>query len=357
MSKGLKPYLIREIEFVKPDRRLGTLASIRVLGTAPVDIHFHYPLKMGEVLTQLMLALARDEAEEFAAGRLVGTLDTRIVLFDDKGVEYPFSWLYLYEDKSMKERRQAHEWMFGMEKQKLKMCFEHGSHGYRENTWYHPDAALLCLSKVLSRKVLWSHFGSDQSKRTLLGKGQFYWQDPLSGEDVPVDNFVYVTPTGGEVTLAGSGGRAVLSVETPQVDASEWYPDYSEALKRMADVLAGQVDLSKFGKETGEELTYATAPGRQVQPIPADALMHEGKFVVKSIYASNDVHDAPSIVFKTRQDEQVNLRTDSPAWEIRFGKPHNYHATHSTAATRNKALVELAESLAGDRWRLQKYQR
>lgn len=357
MTSGLKPYLIREIQFVKPSRYLGTLACIRVLGAAPEDIHLSYPTKMGDILNKMALALARDEAAYIERGDFPPPpLDKRVILVDDEGQEYPFSWLYINEDKSTKERRQAHEWMFGIEGDKLMVCFEHGSFGYRENKWYHPDAAILNLSKLLNRKMPWTQFGSDQSKRTMLRKGQFYWQDKLSGEDVPVDNFVFVTDDGIEVTLAGSGGRAVLSVEGPAVDGHEWYADYAEALKRMADVLNGQVDYAQFGK-LDDEVPYAQAPGHREHPEPADVLMAKGKFVVKSIYASGDVHDAPSLVFKTRQDERVYLLTDSPNWEVRMGKPKSYLSTEVLAACRHQALVELAESLAGNRWHQQKYRR
>lgn len=318
MSSASTRYALKEVEFVKePEYTIGQLVAIEVQNGASIRWS---PDSLEHGITSLLeLAKSIRHLETTASPSAPGFSEhIPVRLIDEEGKEYPFSCLYFYERLGFKEKRPQHEWLFWVDEKGLHLSFEHGKFGRRVEHFNTLSAGLYRLAGVLAKRVPWRSFGDHRSRHGLLHKGQFYWQDALTGEDVPVDNFIFVADDGRQLRLSGVSGEAVLEHTWPDESrAHEWFDDYGEALQRMADVQAGMVDMTQFGLEARPG-TYVLAAGKRSRPAPDDGGMGHGKFVVRSIYRSEDEHAAPALIFKTAEGRWARLLTGDARWTVQF---------------------------------------
>jgi hypothetical protein len=341
-------YALKEVEFVKePEYTIGQLAAIEVQNGASVRWSPNSLEHGGASLLELAKTIRH--LETTASPSSPGFAEhIPVRLIDEEGNDYPFSCIYFYESLGFKENRPQHEWLFWVDEKGLHLSFEHGKLGRRVEHFNTLSTALYRLAGVLAKRVSWRSFGDQRSRNGLLHKGQFYWQDTQTGEDVPVDNFIFVADDGRQLRLSGVSGEAVLEHTRPdETRAHEWFDDYAEALQRMADVQAGLVDMAQFGQD-GRPGTYTQAPGKRLRPIADDTGMGNGKFVVRSIYRSKDEHAAPALIFKTAEGRWVRLLTGDARWTIQFNPTVSSHrGVQCTPAGHPDALRLLGAVLDG----------
>jgi len=348
MSSASTRYALKEVEFVKePEYTIGQLAAIEVRTGAS----FRWaPNSLEHGLAGLLeLAKTIRHLETTASPAAPGFSEhIPVRLIDEEGKDYPFSCIYLYERLGFKEKRPQHEWFFWVDEKGLHLSFEHGKLGRRVEHFNTLSAALYRLAGVLAKRVPWRSFGDQRSRHGLLHKGQFYWQDAQTGEDVPVDNFIFLADDGRQLRLSGVSGEAVLEHTWPdETRAHEWFDDYAEALQRMADIHAGLVEMTQFGQD-GRPGTYDLAAGKRLRPIPEDAGMGNGKFVVRSIYRSKDEHAAPALIFKTAEGRWARLLTGDERWTVQFNPTvSSQRGLHCSPAKRPDALRLLSAVLDG----------
>lgn len=236
------------------------------------------------------------------------------------GTAIPFSWMCLSGKGNFSKGVQGHEWHLWVHDGQLALSFEHGAYGERRERPSTLADAFVRLAQLVQGSVTWRQFGDLESRRTLLEKGQFYWQDPKSGEDVPVDNFVFRTADGFELRQSGVSHRAVLGLaQAGQRGGHEWFDDHAEALRRLADILSGRVDLTLFGSRASPG-RYEQAPGRLPEAVKPCRLA-QGQFFVESIYQSQDVHPAPVLTFRTGEGVEARLQVAADVWRVRGRKP------------------------------------
>lgn len=340
MSSTSSRYALKEAEFIKePDYTLGQLVALEVQNETPVRWH---PESLQHGVGGLVdLARTIRHLETHTSPGFSAKIPVRLI--DEDGNTYPLSCIYFYERIGFKENRSQHEWILWADDKGLHLSFEHGKFGRRVEHFNTLSAALYRLAGVLAKRVPWRSFGDERSRHGLLHKGQFYWQDPRTGSDVPVDNFVFVSADGRQLRLSGVSGEAVLEyTASDEQSAHEWFDDYSEALRRMADIQAGLVDLGHFGQDARPS-THAQAAGKRTRPVTEDVIP-SGTFVVRSIYQSGDEHAAPALIFKTAEGRWARLLTGDTRWVVQIstatgGRGHHCAPTHRADAMRLLAAV------------------
>ena len=331
---------VGEVTFAKVDNYIRSLENLLV-----GDVPLAAPSSRSECDAAFFMAVA-------AALRLVETqlseplqgLPIQAVC-DEGPTGHPLNWLNVTERKKDEERRQCHEWCLTLEDDgSVRVTYEHGKFGYRREAFDRWSAAFDRMGELLAGTCTWDRFGDDESQRTMLGKGQFYWQDPKTEEPVPVDNFVFAGASGVELTLAGVSHRCALSFkENAESGCSEWFDDYAQGLLRMADILDGRVLFTEFGKEPNpRQHSLASCTGA-----PADAPW-AGQFVVKSIYTYGDELVAPVLTYITGEGAQAQLITAESGWVVRIcdgQKP--WRARRFEEQNACEALRTLADVLTG----------
>lgn len=333
-----------EISFAKADDYIDILHSLEVCIGRGAPLRF--PKGRGDAASfaEASKALANVEA---AHAWIEGLLPL-VAVGRDKTARHSLNWLNVAERKTSDEERHCHDLYVIVEGDYLQLTFNHGKFGYRREQHSKWSSAFARLAQLLAGECTWHQFGDLESQRTMLGKGQFYWQDQKRMELLPVDNFVFRVADVLEIRLSGVGHRCALNVELAgREDGHEWYADYAEGLLRMADIFAGVVDLEKFGEDSDPELHANTKPNRApeagVPPLSA-----RGQFYVETIYEHRDVWAAPVLVYKTAEGKQALLHVTETAWLVRLGDEHEkWKERRFTAATAPDALRTLSRALTG----------
>lgn len=303
---------VGEVSFAKADNCIRSLSALRIGDDAPLPI----PLFESKADSQFFAAVAAAIAQVEKQFHVLSQALPLLALCEEGPEGHPLNWLNVTERKQDEERRQCHEWYVTLEDDgSIRITYEHGQFGYRREDFDRWSAAFAKLAELMAGSCTWNQFGDDESRHTMLGKGQFYWQEPQTQELVPVDNFVFAIPGGPELTLAGVSHRAALTFAySEDVQSSEWFDDYAQALLRMADVMDGRVAFGEFGKAPNPAL-YVNATGKGSA---ADApWAAAGRFIVKSIYHYNDVLPAPVLTYMTGEMAQAQLSTADDAWTVR----------------------------------------
>lgn len=302
-------YSIRSVEFVKPNRYLCTLHAAQVYSPTshePTALFARSFACMQEFLAALashaqaletqdvVLAQGEDGPSlhllSLDAGALpeVGFLTTLYVSASE-----PNPTDYRLEDHPW---AQDHELVLYDTPSGASLCFDHGVFGKRDEAFSSMGQGLARLVEVL-RGVSWFDFGDAASRKTLLGKGQFYWESS-DRQLVPVDNFVYKLSQEAELKLEASGGHHYHLSSRGLV---ETVPDstrstYSEGLRALAAALR----MPASSQPSSGPFLYATK---------REPLEQKGRFVVRSVLQGGDEHEAPVLVFKTPEGHQAALRT------------------------------------------------
>jgi hypothetical protein len=333
-----------EISFAKTDDYIDTLRSLEVcIGR---DVPQHFP--DAPVDAAAFSAAARVLAGVEATQAWIGGLLPLAAVGRDRKTRHTLNWLNLSERKTSDEERHCHDLYVTVEGNYLQLTFNQGKFGYRRERHTKWSSAFARLSQLMAGECTWHQFGDPESQKTMLGKGQFYWQDQKRMELVPVDNFVFRIAGALEIRLSGVGHRCALNVELAgREDGHEWYADYAEGLLRMADVFAGVVDLEKFGEDSDPELHANTKPNMTPE-VGAPPLSARGQFFVETIYEHRDVWAAPVLVYKTAEGKQAALHVTDTAWLVRLGaEQEKWKERRFTAATAPDALRTLARVLDG----------
>lgn len=336
-----------EISFAKSDDYIATLHSLEFgLGDA-TSLNFREGWGDATVFAYAAKTLeAAEVAQAWISGH--GQLLPLFAAGDNSAIRHPLNWLNLSERKTSEEERQCHDIYLTLEGEHLQLTFNHGKFGYRHERHMKWSSTFARLAQLLAGECTWQQFGDPESQNTMLGKGQFYWQDQKSLELVPVDNFVYRVADLLDIRLAGVGHRCSLDVaRTGYESGHEWYADYSEGLLRMADIFADVVDLDKFGADAAPEQHSSTkpdkAPEKGVAPLSA-----RGQFFVECIYASQDVWAAPVLVYKTAEGKKATLQVKDAEWHVRLCDEHGQWKERSFArSAAPDALRTLARVLNG----------
>jgi hypothetical protein len=341
-----------EVSFAKLDTYISRLHQLRI-GKEGRQVDFTKASGVARVFEEAAVHLAQAEAVfqgSWAAAVPLWTMPV-LALDADDSVLHPLDWLNLVERKTCTESRAYHEWFLTLSEDGLMLTFEHGKFGYRRERHDRWSSAFCRLSELLAGTCSWHQFGDEDSRRTLLGKGQFYWKDLAAGQnrDIPVDNFVFLLNDGREFSLHGVGHRCALHYDWDKYNgAFEWYADYAEGLFRLADLLEGRLDLAEFGKNPDSDLYANVRVDLDALPPPYPCLAPLGKFVVRCIYAENDVLPAPELVYKTREGHQVLLSTQEGTWAVRRCDLHQQWTCVSFEQSSGaEALRCLARALQG----------
>lgn len=336
-----------EITFAKSDGYISPLHILEACNGGEVSIRF--PNGWGDAGAFRHLAAELEVAE--TAQAWVGGHGMRLALVaagENNTNWHSLDWLNLSERKTSDEQRQCHDIYLTVDGEHLQLTFNHGKFGYRHERHSKWSTAFARLAQLLAGECTWKQFGDPESQNTMLGKGQFYWQDQKSLELVPVDNFVFRVADLLDIRLAGVGHRCSLDVErTGYESGHEWYADYSEGILRMADIFADVVDLENFGTDPAPEQHANTradkAPETGVAPLSA-----RGHFYVESIYASADVWLAPVLVYKTAEGLKATLQVKGSDWHVRLCDEHGQWKERSFArSAAPDALRVLARVLNG----------
>jgi hypothetical protein len=345
---------VGEVSFAKADNFIRSLTALQIGKDAPLSILLR--ADQGDAAFYAAAAAALAIAESRSAAPL---RELPLLALCDEGPEgHPLNWLNVTERKKDEERRQCHEWYLTLEENgKVHLTFEHGKFGYRKEPFASWSAAFSRLAELLAGTCTWHHFGDHDSRHTMLGKGQFYWQAPRTAELVPVDNFVYALAGRLELTLAGVSHRSVLTfVQDPKFvadsESSKWFDDYAQGLLRMADILDGVVTFTEFDQETPPLLKAASTLEDEFDPLANALWAPAGQFVVKSIYLHGDEHLAPVLTYMTGEKAQVQLLTADDAWTVRVcDAEHPWRERKFEPANASDALRTLADVLTGaQRW-------
>lgn len=328
---------IGEVSFSKTDGFIRSLVSLQIGNDMLVREAPRYSLGDSAFFATIATALA--DTERQCSGPLP-ELPLRAIC-DESPAGHPLNWLNVSERKRSDEPRQSHEWYVTLEDEGVRITFEHGKFGYRRESFDRWSAAFARLAELMAGTVTWLDFGDEESRNTMLGKGQFYWQDPLTRAPVPVDNFVFRTSNGWELKVAGVSHRSVLSLSSANYARFEWFDDYAAALLRMADLLEGSTAIGDFGAPAGAEDAVEDLSG----PGPDSGT---GGFVVKCIHEYDDVLDAPVLTYTTGEGAQVQLTTDRVDWAVQLRDAQgNWHRRQFAAGQRSEALRSLAGALKG----------
>jgi hypothetical protein len=334
-----KPYQIA-LEFALVTRYIRRLdhVALEEQGRLPALV-FAFPLERAVRPTLLDLAKEVERRESLPGG-------PKLWLISDEGDRAPMDWFSASERTVQSgESRQVHEWgVIHEQGVGYWVSFEHGKFGRRHECHQKLSTALHRLYELVQGLVDWHSFGDEESRRTLLGKGQFYWRDQSAEDWIPVDNFIYKV-AGDEVTLAGVGGDSVLSLKDRHGKSDrEWYNDYAHGLMRMADLVAGQVSRKSVGR-TIKPRTYVPA-----DPNAADSTAWPtGKFVVRSIYESGDEHAADVLAFITAEGFEVHLRSGAQGWTLYTVAPQHAEAFQNFPVGKEAdALRAMASALRGE---------
>lgn len=321
-STLLESFRVNEVLFSKTNNYVANLSLLQVGDGDLPPFEFPALKRDAQTFGDAAAFLAQAEALTPAPS---GPL--QIYAIDADSAEgHSLNWLNVTEKKRNGQRRSCHEWYLCLEDTGLWLTFEHGKYGYRREPFQHWSEAVARLSELLSGDCTWHQFGDAQSQNTMLGKGQFYWREPRTRADVPVDNFVFRGDGGYELKVEGVSHRCSFSVKGPDgLNAHEWYDDYAGALLRMADVLESRFPHSELGliSNPGQ---YKEEEARRPQPgTPLQAVL-TGHFVVKSIYMYEDVLPAPVLVYKTGEGKTATLEAGAAGWQVSTG-----HVRHRAA--------------------------
>lgn len=330
-----------EVYFAKVDDYIRSLTVLQIGDAAPVALGL--VRSRGNAQFFETAAASIREAEGLSSEPLLAL--PLVAICDEGPGGHPLNWLNLTERKKDEERRQCHEWYLTLEEDgTVQITFEHGKFGYRHESFDRWSAAFSRMAELLAGTYTWQEFGDVESKRTMLGKGQFYWQAPHTEEQVPVDNFVFASAHGPEITLAGVSHRCALHfMENTESGSSEWFDDYAQGLLRLADILDGCVAFVDFGKQPNPA-THANAGGKGA---PADGPW-AGQFVVKSIFNYGDEHLAPVLTYVTGEMAQAQLITAESGWTVRVCDAHHpWRERKFEEQLATEALRTLAEVLMG----------
>jgi hypothetical protein len=340
---------VGEVSFAKTDNFIRGLVELQIGATAPRKLSLQSSECGAGYFQEVAGALL---AKEQASTELPLALPVS-ALCDESSDLHPLNWLNVTERKKNDEQRQCHEWYVCLEDGEVSLTFEHGQYGYRRETFELWSAAFFRLAKLLAGTCSWHQFGDEQSQNTMLGKGQFYWQEPTTKEAVPVDNFIFTTPDGWELRIEGVSHRSVLSLSLGEFSRSEWFDDYSGALLRMAAIVEGTLPYEDFGQRDEDD---ADLPADATQPGNTWAL--SGRFVVRSIYTYGDEHPAPVLTYMTREMVQAQLATSNEAWVVQLCDAHRpWKSRRIPVNHAHNALRILAYVLKGTmRWDEFEYQ-
>lgn len=351
-----------EVYFAKSDDYIRGLTSLQIGSPSQATIELRDTV--GDAQLFEALAAAAQQAELSSAEPL---LALPLLAFCDEGPEgHRLNWLNLTERKTAQERRKSsarfprcHEWYVTLEDDNtVRVTFEHGEFGYRRETFDRWSAAFARMSQLLAGRISWRQFGDPESRRTLLGKGQFYWQEPKARELVPVDNFVFVTQANDEITIAGVSHRCAITLHRGDESASEWHDDYALGLHRIADLLEQNTSVADFGMRKDNLEAYMASEcslegGKSPAPAPPREIQStgRGRCVVKSIYRSGDVWEAPVLVYATAEGAKVQLEHSDDGWTVRC-RPLASAPSHRTFPEHKapEALRALAQALQGDKF-------
>lgn len=338
---------VGEVSFAKADNFIRSLSALQIGDAAPLPIPLFDSKGDAHFFAAVAAAVAQAESRSPGPSQTLPLL----ALCDEGPGAHPLNWLNVTERKKDEERRQCHEWYVTIEDDgSIRITYEHGKFGYRREAFDLWSTAFARLAELMAGTCTWHQFGDDESRHTMLGKGQFYWQEPQTQELVPVDNFVFAIPGGPELTLAGVSHRAALTFAySEDVQSSEWFDDYAQALLRMADVMDGLVAFGEFGKAPNPAL-HVNATGKGSA---ADApWAATGRFIVKSIYHYNDVLPAPVLTYMTGEMARAQLSTADDAWTVRVRDVHQPWRTRKLPpAKASESLRILAGVLNGTlRW-------
>ncbi len=308
---------------------------------------------------------ARCEAEGAVLGFEMPKEGAALQPFDYMSVD-EMSWSGRY--RASEENRRSHSWGLTVVKEgEVCVWFEHGKFGMREQTFSTLSAALYCLRDLVDGHP-WEDFGDEESRLTLMHKGQFYWDTPLQEEPIPVDNFVFETTDGHRWRIAGSGGRSVLSWTAPNGRrAYQWHDDHAQSLDGLAAILSGEVSPQAFHVEETEEPEFCLGKDETLSPEEAakhtawfqahrwipetvDALdgAAQGTLFVLDIFESDDKHAVDSLVYLTTQGHKVQLAMDEVSWTVTAYDLDGKAAIMSTSRTdKPAAFRNLAYVLRG----------
>ena len=347
------PPLTGEVFF---SNSLGFMAAPGSLHVEKEALPITFP-RSGSAETFAGLATALKSAESGAQAYSGGSLKPRALLplvareeGQNAGPGHPLSWLCIEERKPPTVKRRCHTWYLTLKGEGIELSFEHGELGSRMEHTDRWSSAFLRLSELLSGACSWQDFGDTESRNTLLGKGQFFWQAPASVELVPVDNFVFVLTGGRALALHGMGSSSCVLVFASPEKPSRWeqYENYAEGLLRMADLLEGAVALDVFGRDARPGL-YLNATGRQESPaLGAPALASQGQFCVRSIYRDCDELPAPVLAYRTREGFRLDLVTPPGGCQVQLSDAQRPARVRSYPAEGlPDAVRDLARGLRG----------
>lgn len=316
---------LRGFEFETRDGRIAPLVALLRAGASP----YARCQTASASASTLLYALAKDVAEQEkgltpdVACALVACLGA------EEDVTSPLTWI------SARDGSSSIEWGLFLREgpsPELVVWFNHGAWGYRFETYEVLSTALHRFAQLIEGKVTWLNFGSPTSRRSLIRKGQFYWQAPANQRLIPIDNLIFVSSTGLAIRLAGACGRAVVTIRpVEEQSVFRWVEDYAEGLHLMAGLLDGSISTEGF---TAQDVSRVTL---------------QGHFVVQSIFDAHDEWAAPALVFCTGMGQQAWLYTGEPDWRVTYAPGRSLNKTAVTfSKAPSDALRHLAQLLAGE---------
>lgn len=333
-----------EVSFAKEDDYIRSLVEIHV------DSSTTLKMQAGDAASFAAAATVFADVEAargLAAGRDAGLLLLTAVC-EESTAQHRLDWLNVTERKQSFDPRSCHELYIVKEGEEVVVTFEHGEFGYRRERHTKWSTAFARVAQVMAGDCSWTQFGDIESRNTMLGKGQFYWEDQQTKQLVPVDNFVFRVPDTLDIRLSGVSHRCALDVEQAGYEnQGEWYADYSEGLRRIADIFDGAVDMAKFGEGPDPELC-ANAPGKRAPRVEGTPLASRGRFFVETIYRAADVHAAPVLVYQTAEGKRASLHTTPTHWHVKLSDGAEALRTRTYPTDEaGRALRTLADVLKG----------
>jgi hypothetical protein len=270
-----------------------------------------------------------------------------------------------------REDRESHAWAAYLYRGKAMVSFHHGKYGLRLQTFETMSEALAALVALLHGQP-WETFGDEDSQRTLMHKGQFYWDTPLDAKPIPVDNFEFEAQDGHSWNISGCGMASILLWTTPNGRrAHVWHEDHAESLDKLADILDGKLTPLDFREEDTEEPEFCLAPGNTLsaeeqaqhtaefqayrwipETVAAVAQPVQGAVYVLSIFKRNDKHVVDSLVYLTRQGHKVHLAMTGKSWTVTARNLDSQEvASTFDVNDKSSAFRALAKALRGEAWR------
>jgi hypothetical protein len=273
--------------------------------------------------------------------------------------------------RAFDEDRDSHVWLLYIaDDGSPAVVFHHGKFGMRKQSFASLSVALSCLRDLVAGQP-WEEFGDEDSRRTLLHKGQFYWDTPREATPIPIDNFVFETDEGHRWRIAACGSQSILSWKSPNGrTAHTWNDDHAQSLDTLAAILAGDLSANDFHAEElveseayppkGNELATGENPDYSpefqatrwipaaVEPLTASA---SGAIYVMNIFNANDRFQADCLAYLTKQGHKVQLRMGVSSWVLTAQNPDGPEfVTTISAKDKPAAFRALARALRGQAW-------